>query len=97
MQYLLDKGIEPEVIEYLKTPITEKEFEDLLVRLHRKPEAMVRTQESYYKSELRGKTFNDREWVKILLENPKLIRRPIVVRGAKAVVGDPAEEIATLL
>ncbi len=97
LQYLRDNGIEPEIVEYLKNPVTEKEFEGLLVRLHKKPEEMVRTQESYYKSELKGRKFNDREWVRILVENPKLIRRPIVVKGPKAVVGDPVSDIDILL
>ena len=57
---------------------------------------MVRTQEAIYKSNFKGKNFTDDEWVKIMIENPKLIKRPIVVRGNKAVWGDPAEKLSIL-
>jgi arsenate reductase len=97
LQYLKDKGIEPEVVEYLKEPLSEEELKDLLVRLHKKPDGIIRKQEALFKSDLKGKNFNDDEWVKILLENPKLIQRPIVVKGPKAVIGDPASNIDALL
>lgn len=96
LQYLLAKGIEPEIIEYLKNPISEGEIKDLLVRLNKRPTDIIRTQEAIYKSDFRGKNFSDDEWVKILLENPRLIQRPIVVKGPKAVIGDPAEELDVL-
>jgi len=57
----------------------------------------VRTQEEYFRKELKGKKFTDDEWVKIMIENPKLIQRPIVVKGPKAVIGDPASNIDVLL
>src|SRR5210317_2183856 len=91
LQYLRDKGVEYEIIEYLKEPISEDELKDLLVRLHKKPQEMIRTQEELYRKELKGKNFTDDEWVKIMVENPKLLQRPIVVKGPKAVLGDPAE------
>lgn len=97
LQYLREKGIEPEVIEYLKNPLSEADVKDLLVRLHKKPTEIIRTQEAIYKSDFKGKNFTDDEWVKILLEYPKLIQRPIVVKGPKAILGDPASEIDVLL
>jgi arsenate reductase len=97
LQYLRKKGIEPEIIEYLKNPLSEADISDLLVRLHKKPEEIIRTQEAIYKSDFKGKNFSDEEWVKILVENPKLIHRPIVVKGPKAVLGDPASELDVLL
>jgi len=97
LQYLQEKGIEPEIIEYLKNPLSEADVKDLLVRLHKKPTEIIRTQEAIYKSDFKGKNFTDDEWVKILLEYPKLIQRPIVVKGPKAVLGDPASEIDVLL
>lgn len=97
MQYLQEKGIEPEIIEYLKHPIDEAELKDLLVRMHKKPVEIIRTQEAIYKSDFKGKNFTDDEWIKILVENPKLIRRPIVVKGPKAVWGDPPTELDVFL
>ena len=58
-----------------------------------KPSDLVRTQEELYKKELKNKNFTDDEWMSILSENPKLIKRPIIVGKHKAVLGDPAENI----
>ncbi len=97
LQFLEDKGIKPEIIQYIKNPISENELKDILVKLNKSPREIIRTQEAIYKSDFKGKNFNDDEWVKILAENPKLIQRPIIVRNYKAVIGDPAENIEELL
>lgn len=97
LQYLVDKGIEPEVIEYLKNPLSEAELKDILVRLNKKPQDIIRTQEVVYKSDFKGKQFTDDEWVRILIENPRLIQRPIVVKTYKAVIGDPVDNIEALI
>jgi len=96
LQYLTGKGIEPEIINYINDGISEAVLEDLLKRLNKKPEEIIRKQESFYKSDLKGKNFNDNEWVRILSENPKLIQRPIIVKEYKAVIGDPVENIINL-
>ena len=96
LQYLQSKTDEIQIIEYLKNPLTEEELKKLLMLLNKKPQEMIRTQEAVYKQQFKGKNFTDDEWVKIMVENPKLIKRPIVVKGNKAVWGDPAEEIEKL-
>ncbi|MBE0647126.1 MAG: arsenate reductase (glutaredoxin) [Bacteroidales bacterium] len=93
LQYLQEKGIGFTVVEYLKNQFTEKQLENLLVKLNLKPEEIVRKQEEYYRKNLKGKEFNDHEWIRILVENPKLIMRPIVERKYKAVIGDPVDNI----
>jgi arsenate reductase len=85
------------VVEYLKHPLSEKTLERLLVKLNMKPAGLVRTQEEYYKKYLRNKQFHDHEWIRILTENPRLIRRPIVEKEYKAVIGDPVENIDSIL
>ncbi len=97
LQYLKDKGLEYSVVEYLKTPLSREQLKDLLMKLNMKPIEIVRTQEDEFKEKLKGKTFTDEEWITILLENPKLIQRPIVVKNHKAVLGQPVEEIDRLL
>ncbi len=96
LQFVKDRTSEIEVVEYLKNPIAENEMKELLMKLNKKPLEMVRTQEAIYKSDFKGKNFTDEEWVKIMVEHPKLIKRPIVVKGNKAVWGDPAEELEIL-
>ena len=96
LQYLEGKKVEFELIEYLKYPIDEEELKDILVKLNLKPIDMVRTQEEVYKKELKGKEFTDDEWIKIIVENPKLLKRPIVVKEYNAAWADPPEEIDRL-
>jgi arsenate reductase len=97
LQYLSEKGLEHTVVEYLKTPFTREQLKDLLMKLNMRPEEIVRTQEDEFKEKLKGKTFTDEEWITILLENPKLIQRPIVSKNHKAVLGQPVDEIDRLL
>ncbi len=96
MQFLQSKTDDFKIVEYLKNPLTEAELKDILMRLNKKPQEMIRTQEAVYKQNFKGKNFTDDEWVKIMIEYPKLIKRPIVVNGSKAVWGDPVEEIEAL-
>jgi len=67
------------------------------MKLNKRPEEIVRTQEDVYKEKFKDKNFTDEEWITILLENPKLIQRPIVVKNHKAVLGQPVEEIDRLM
>lgn len=96
LQYLTEKSMEFQVREYLKDPLSEAELSALVMKLHVKPVELVRTQEEVYRKELKGLDLNDEEWIKVLVENPKLIHRPIVEGKYKAVVGDPAENIDQL-
>jgi arsenate reductase len=96
LQYVMDLNKEFRVREYLKDPLTETELTSLIMKLHVKPKELVRTQEEVYKKELKGLNLNDEEWIKVMVENPKLIRRPIVEGKYKAVVGDPPENIDKL-
>jgi arsenate reductase len=97
VQYLQSKGIAFSIVEYLKDHFSEKELEILLTKLNKKPSEIVRTQEEYYKKNLKGKQFSDHEWIRILIQNPRLIQRPIVEKKYKAVIGDPLENIDLIL
>ena len=96
LQHVIEKGMKHHVREYLKDPLSEKELTTLLMKLHKKPLEMIRTQEDYFRKELKGLNLNDEEWIKVMVENPKLIHRPIVEGKYKAVLGDPVEKIDEL-
>jgi arsenate reductase len=97
LQFLQQHAVEPRIREYFKEPVTVSELTDLLHKLNKKPFEIVRTQEGFFKKSLKGKQFTDYEWIKILVENPQLIQRPIVVKKYKAVIGDPVENIGELI
>lgn len=96
LQYLEGKGVEFEVVEYLKNEISEEELKDVLIKMNVTPSEIIRTQEEIYKKQFKGKNFTDEEWIKILIENPKLIKRPLIVKGYKAVWADPPENMEKL-
>ena len=97
LEYLKSKGVDFQVVEYLKTPFTRELLKETLMKLNLKPHDLARTQEDVYKEKFRGKSFTDEEWITILLENPKLIQRPIVMKGYKAVLAQPATAIEKIL
>ena len=94
--HLETKKVDFEIIDYIKNPMSEADLADLLMRLNKSPQDIIRTQEGIYKSDFKGKNFADEEWIKIMIEHPKLIQRPIIVRDYKAVLGQNPEEIDTL-
>ena len=96
LKYLDEKGVNFEIIEYLKEPPSEKELTSILKKLGMKPMDLIRKNEKIFKDNYKGKDFTDREWINIMSDNPKLIERPVVVKGSKAVVAWPAEKIEEL-
>ena len=86
-----------EVIEYLKNPPDARELADLLLKLNMKPEQLLRKGEAIWKSEFKGRDLKDSQLLSAMAEFPKLIERPIVVKGSKAVLGRPPENVLELL
>ncbi len=97
LKILQDAGKEVEIVEYLKTPPTVDELKDIVKKLGMPAEKLIRKNEAIFKENFKGKSFSDDEWIKIMVENPKLIERPIVVGGDKAVLGRPPENVRELL
>jgi len=60
-------------------------------------EAIIRKGESVFKDNYKGKTLTESEWIEVLIRNPVLIERPIVINGDKAVIGRPPENVLELL
>ena len=86
-----------DVIEYLKTPPTVEELEEVLQKLNLPIEYLIRTGEEIYKTEFKGKELTDEEWIKALVEHPKMLERPIVVNEEQAILGRPPENVNKLL
>jgi arsenate reductase (glutaredoxin) len=94
---LKDRGIEPRVVEYLETPPTVAELRAIVDKLGIEPERLVRKGEDVYKSKHAGKKLTGGEWIEAMVRDPILIERPIVVRGNRAVIGRPPENVEQLL
>jgi arsenate reductase len=94
---LQEQGVEPKIVEYLKTPPTAAELKTIVAKLGMKPEQLVRKGEDDYKAHYAGKTLTDAQWLEALAKHPILIERPIVVSGDRAILGRPPENVNALL
>ncbi|MFK7757769.1 MAG: arsenate reductase (glutaredoxin) [Flavobacteriales bacterium] len=94
---LREHKIEPEINEYLKQVPTKDELKMILAKLNLNVKDIIRTGEQVYKTKFKGMNFTDEEWITILTEQPKLIERPIVTKGNKAVIGRPPENVLELI
>ena len=94
---LEEKGVEAEVLKYLETPPSREEIVEMLKMLGISARALMRTKEAIYK-ELALKDVSDEDaLIDAMVENPKLIERPIVIKDGKAAIGRPIENIVDLL
>ena len=93
---LQEKGVKTEVREYLKELPTTKELKDLLSKLGMSAEELMRKGEKDYKEQVKEKDLSEDEKIERMIAFPKLIERPIVIKGNKAVVGRPTEKILEL-
>lgn len=96
LSIIQEKGEEVEIVEYLKDPPSNNELREVLNKLGMKPEQIIRKGEAIYKENYRGNPYSDEEWIGIMTSNPILIERPIVVKGNKAVMGRPPENVEHL-
>ena len=95
---LLEKsGKEFKVVKYLETPPTENELKDIISLLSITPIELVRKNEAIWKENYKGKKLSDAEIISAMATHPKLIERPIVINGNKAVIGRPTENILEII
>lgn len=94
---LKDNGIAPKVVEYLKEVPTRKDLELLVMQLGIPASELVRKNEGLYKEKYKGLQLNEHEWIRVMHENPQLIERPVVVKGHKAVIGRPMDNVKDML
>lgn len=96
LQYLEEKTTAIDIIRYLDEGISQNKLKEILTLLGKTPMEMIRTQEDMYKKEIKGKNLSDDELIRYMSANPKLIHRPIVIKGNQAVWGDPPQNIDEL-
>lgn len=98
LQLLRDQAIEPQVIEYLKTPPDAAALEQLLGMLGVEPRELMRRKEKEYRdSGADNPDLTREQLIDLMVRFPKLIERPIVVSDGKAVIGRPPERVLEIL
>lgn len=96
LQLLEANDIQPEIVLYLEETPSEKTLSELLNKLNMKPIDLVRKGEAVWKEKFKGKEMTDHEVISAMVNHPKLIERPVVVKGDKAVLGRPPENVKDL-
>lgn len=97
LQYLESKGYDIEIRKYLNDGITETEIKEIIKKTGKDAFGLIRTNEQDYIDNYKGKKLTESEWIKILVENPKLLQRPVVINGNKAVIANPPENIEEIV
>ncbi len=95
---LEEKGVKPNIIEYLKTPPGSETIKHLLSQLEIPARELLRKNEAIYKElKLSDKSLSDEQLIQAMADNPKLIERPIVINNNKAKIGRPPEAVLDIL
>jgi arsenate reductase len=97
LEIMQEKNIPYEARWYMAEPLSRNELKDILQKLRLKAFDLVRQNEELYQSRFTGKNFTEDEWIDILITNPSLMQRPIVVNGSKAIIARPPEKLFEVL
>ncbi len=98
LQLLQDKGLDFELIEYLKNPPSTQQLEQILTLLDVQPREFMRTQETEYTTlNLANPDLSREQLILAMVNNPKLIERPVVLANGKAAIGRPIDNILAIL
>ena len=92
-----EAGVKPEIRLYLKDALSSKELKETLKKLGMSADDILRKKEQIFKDEYKGKDLSESEWIDAMIEHPKLMERPIVIKGDKAILGRPPENVKELL
>ena len=98
LSLLRDQGVEPEIVEYLKDPPNAQVLSDLLTQLGLEPRALMRRKEAEYAElGLDDPALSRDALIEAMVTHPRLIERPIVVKGGKAALGRPPQAVLEIL
>ena len=95
---LEENGVQPTIVEYLKTPPAADEIRDILAKLDVAPRGLMRTKEAEYREQgLDNADLSDDQLIQAMVDTPKLIERPVVLANGKAAIGRPPEQVLDIL
>lgn len=97
LQILEESGKDFEIVKYLEDVPSVEELTTIINQLKMQPIDLVRKNEPIWKSNYKGKDLSNSDIIKAMVDNPKLIERPIVINGNKAVIGRPPERILDII
>ena len=95
--FLKDRNINPEIIEYMNSKLSEQEIKSILKLLNYKAIDLIRKNESIYKEKIKDNNLSENELIKWMIKEPKLIERPILINNNKAIIGRPSENFLEVI
>ena len=98
LQLIEGRGIQPNIVEYLKSPPSAAELKEILSLLDMTPRDLMRKKEAAYKeAKLDDPNLSDDDLIRTMVAHPILIERPIIINGNKAALGRPPENVLSIL
>ena len=98
LEILNEQDVNTEIVLYLESPPSTEELASILQKLDLNPRDIIRKGEEEYKLlNLKDQNLTEKELITFMSENPKLIERPIVIKGNKAVIGRPPENVLSII
>jgi len=97
LEILIKKNVDFEIVEYLKNKLSITDLEEIIAKLEINTIELVRKNELVWKEKFKGRNLNDKEIIQAMIDNPKIIERPIVVNGNKAILGRPPENVLKII
>lgn len=97
LAFIQNSDYEYEIIKYLESPLSFSELKGIIKKLKIKPIELVRTKESVWIDNFKGKELSDRQTIQLMIDFPILMERPIAVNGDKAVIARPLEKIRAII
>ena len=97
LEILIKKNADFEIVEYLKDKLSITDLEEIIAKLEINTIELVRKNESVWKEKFKGRNLNNKEIIQAMIDNPKIIERPIVVNGNKAILGRPPENVLKII
>ena len=97
IEILIKKNADFEIVEYLKDKLSITDLEEIIAKLEINTIELVRKNESVWKEKFKGRNLNNKEIIQAMIDNPKIIERPIVVNGNKAILGRPPENVLKII
>lgn len=97
LDYLKNIHVEFDVVEYMKNPLSKEELKETIKKLDITPMDLMRKQETDFKEHIKGKDLSDDQLIQAMIDFPKIMERPVVIKMNKAVIARPAEKIKEII
>lgn len=93
LEFLDENGVSFEIIDIINEPLSETELRTVLKKLNCPVKDLVRANDKIYKETFRNQNLGDEDLIQMLLKNPSLIQRPVIIKGSVAMIGRPIENV----